>query len=577
MASDTSASLQPARTLHAYLQRLNGLWLAPLLLVALALGSYALYQVHQQRRVEVRTVAARLAADVDADLQRRLHGLQALAVSIAQSHPGGSLQDWYNEARDYDLTFNAPVLLVDARRRVTFNTRVALGSPLPMLPRPPGRLDLEEALATGNPKIGDVLYGPIVGSRVVPLTVPVPGTPLALVGVVLVDHYADLLARQGLPAGWQAAILDGAGQRIAGTDSAQPVGEVPASAVSGPRAGAVAAASGRQAVESAASAPFKVIVRVQALDFYRPHLQIGLALLLSVAVTVAGVGFAARRASRGLLASVAQLANGRPGGHGAHADEPPARMPRIVEIEAARDALARAGRAVHQAEEAERERIGHELHDGLQQDAAAAKMFLDLAVARHHGGEDPTELLGRARAGLEKVMQGIDDAVRDLRPRELSMLGLGASLEQLVQQLTVIGQLRVELERIGPEEAVDGLPPAVASVLYRIAQESLNNVRKHARASFVHVVLDVSDPAEVRLAVADDGIGFSWLSGHAGASVGLRGMLHRAKSLHGELQVQRGHHGDPQRGTTVTVRIPLDRTEAPDPGASARRFLGAAG
>lgn len=566
MATDSLARQQPAQTLHDYLRRLNGLWLAPLLVVALALGGYALYQVHQQRRAEVQTMAARLAADVDADLQRRLHGLQALAVSIAQSHPGGSLRDWHKEARDYDLTFNAPVLLVDANRRVLFSSRLALGTPLPLLPKPPGRLDLEDALATGRPKIGDVLFGPIVGQSVVPITVPVAGTPMALVGVVVVDHYAELILRQRLPATWQAAVVDSVGQLIGGTvheDSWAGRMGPPAAGGDSRTGGPRALSESRLAVEGTVSAPFRLIVRLDPLDFYRPHLQIGLALLLSVTMAVGGAALVARRASQGLLASVGRLANGRAAGHGTDPARPPVAIPRIVEIEAARDALAKASQAVHQAEETERERIGRELHDGLQQELAAAKMFLELAAADVHGGKDPTELLDRGRKGLEKVMQGIDDAVRDLRPRELSMLGLSASLEQLVQQLRVVGQLRVELEYVGPQDAADALPQPVANVLYRIAQESLNNVRKHARASFVHVALDLSNPAEVRLAVRDDGIGFSWLAGHDGPSVGLRGMLHRAKSLHGELRVEKGMHGDAQRGTTVTVRIPLEQPPAP--------------
>ncbi len=565
MAPDSSARSQPAQTLHQYLRRLNGLWLAPLLAVALALGSYSVFQVHRQRSTEVRTLAARLAADIDADLQRRLHGLQALSVSISRSHPAGSLRDWYDEARDYDQTFNAPVLLVDGSRRVLFSSRLALGTPMPMLPKPPGRLDLEDALATGKPKIGDVVFGPIVGHRVVPITVPVAGTRMAIVGVVVVDHYAELILRQRLPAAWQATVVDSTGQLIgsagseaagAGPPGAQATGAAP------PTGGLGAMREARLAVAGTVSAPFRVMVHVDRLDFYRPHLQIGLALLLSVTMAVVGVALVARRASQGLLASVARLANGRATGHGVGPVGPPAAMPRIVEIEAARDALAKVGQAVHEAEEAERERIGRELHDGLQQEAAAAKMFLDLAEAELERGSNPIELLGRGRKGLEKVMQGIDDAVRDLRPRELSMLGLSASLEQLVQQLRVLGNLRVELEFIGPQDAVDALPQPVANVLYRIAQESLNNVRKHARASFVHVALDTSNPAEVRLVVSDDGIGLSWLPGHEGASVGLRGMLHRAKSVRGELRVEKGLRGDAQRGTTVTVRIPLEHPPA---------------
>jgi signal transduction histidine kinase len=449
---------------------------------------------------------------------------------------------------------------------VLFSSRLALGTPMPMLPKPPGRLDLEDALATGKPKIGDVVFGPIVGHRVVPITVPVAGTRMAIVGVVGVDHYAELILRQRLPAAWQATVVDSTGQLIgsagseaagAGPPEAQATGAAP------PTGGLGAMREARLGVAGTVSAPFRVMVHVDRLDFYRPHLQIGLALLLSVTMAVGGVALVARRASQGLLASVARLANGHATGHGVWPVGPTAAMPRIVEIEAARDALARVGQVVHEAEEAERERIGRELHDGLQQEAAAAKMFLDLAEAELERGSNPIELLGRGRKGLEKVMQGIDDAVRDLRPRELSMLGLSASLEQLVQQLRVLGNLRVELEFIGPQDAVDALPQPVANVLYRIAQESLNNVRKHARASFVHVALDTSNPAEVRLVVSDDGIGLSWLPGHEGASVGLRGMLHRAKSVRGELRVEKGLRGDAQRGTTVTVRIPLEHPPAP--------------
>jgi signal transduction histidine kinase len=566
VAPDSSARLQPAQTLHQYLRRLNGLWLAPLLAVALALGSYSVFQVHRQRSTEVRTLAARLAAEVDADLQRRLHGLQALSVSISRSHPGGSLRDWYDEARDYDQTFNAPVLLVDGSRRVLFSSRLALGTPMPMLPKPPGRLDLEEALATGKPKIGDAVFGPIVGHRVVPITVPVAGTRMAIVGVVVVDHYAELIRQQRLPAAWQARVVDSTGQLIGSAGSEAAWAGPPGAYATGaapPSGGLGAMRQARLAVAGTVSAPFRVMVHADLLDFYRPHLQIGLALLLSVTMAVGGVALVARRASQGLLASVARLANGHATGHGVGPVGPPAAIPRIVEIEAARDALAKVGQAVHEAEEAERERIGRELHDGLQQEAAAAKMFLDLAEAELQRGRNPIELLGRGRNGLEKVMQGIDDAVRDLRPRELSMLGLSASLEQLVQQLRVLGNLRVELEFIGPQDAVDALPQPLANVLYRIAQESLNNVRKHARASFVHVALDTSNPAEVRLVVSDDGIGLSWLPGHEGASVGLRGMLHRAKSVRGELRVEKGLRGDAQRGTTVTVRIPLEHPPAP--------------
>ena len=87
-----------------------------------------------------------------------------------------------------------------------------------------------------------------------------------------------------------------------------------------------------------------------------------------------------------------------------------------------------------------------------------------------------------------------------------------------MQQLRVLGNLRVELEFIGPQDAVDALPQPVANVLYRIAQESLKNVRKHARASFVHVALDTRHAGEVRLVVSHVGFPAGWQVGQEGVA-----------------------------------------------------------
>ena len=542
-----------AQTLHQYLRRLNGLWLGPFALVALALAALAVMQVDAQRRAELSAAAERLAAAVDADLRRRCHGLQALAVSASPMRADLPLRDWYNEARAYDRTFDTPVLLVDARRRVLFNSRLELGADMPSLPKPAGRLDLEDALKGGEPKVGGVLFGPILGQFVVPITVPVHAGALAFVGAVKVEHFSPLLEQQHLQRGWHAAVFDDAGQPV--------VSSLPLSPPRGdPRAagrGAQLSGGALRAAVAATAAPFTAVVQVDAAVFYRPHLQIGLALLLGVGFIVASVALVAQRAGQGLLDAVRQLSGPPADLSGRHLGR--SAVPVIIEIEAARQGLTRASRAALEAEESERERIARELHDGLQQEAAVAGMHLDLALARLDAATEPAGLVRRARSSVDRVIHEIDHAVHDLRPHSLAVLGLSAALSEQVRRLAHPEGLQVELEFAGGEDRVDKLPKPVADGLFRIVQECLNNVRKHSQASFAHVVVDVSDPSQVQVTVSDDGVGIAADSDAAARrGLGLMSMAQRARALRGELSVRRGHHDDPQRGTTVWVRLPLD-------------------
>ena len=542
-----------AQTLHQYLRRLNGLWLVPFATVALALAAYAVIQVDTQRRTELSAAAERLASDFDADVRRRCHGLQALAVSASPMRADLPLRDWYSEARAYDRTFDTPVLLVDARRHILFNSRQELGTVLPSLPKPAGRLDLEDALESGDPKVGGILFGPLLGQFVVPITVPAHEKALAFVGAIKVEHFSPLLEQQHLQAGWHAAIFDDAGLPVV---SSLPL--VPA--MGGPQAaghGAQVSGGALRAAVRASAAPFTAVVQVDATAFYRPHLQIGLALLLGVGFIVSSVHLVAHRASQGLLDSVRQLSGPPADLSGRHIGR--SAVPAIVEIEAACQALTRASRAALEAEESERERIARDLHDGLQQEAALAGMHLDLALARLDAAAEPTGLVRRARSSVDLVVHEIDHAVHDLRPHSLAVLGLSAALSELVRRLARPDGLQVELEFPGGEDQVDSLPKPVADGLFRIVQECLNNVRKHSQASFAHVVVDVSDLSQVQVTVSDDGVGIAADSDAAAQQgLGLMSMAQRARALRGELSVRRGHHNDGQRGTTVWVRLPLE-------------------
>src|SRR5919112_1179619 len=213
------------------------------------------------------------------------------------------------------------------------------------------------------------------------------------------------------------------------------------------------------------------------------------------------------------------------------------------------------------AQEEERRRVAHDVHDGLAQTAAAAHQHLQ-AFARRNPPGSP-----RGQEELDETLQLVREVVgeargviHDLRPTVLDDFGLAAAIRLQVQTL------RSEGLEVGLQEALgdERLPPEVETTLFRVAQEALTNVRKHARASTVHVVLDRSGRA-VRLMVRDEGRGFrpdgATRSNGPGKRVGLSGMRERLSSLGGRFELT----SEPGSGTTVTAEVDLPtKREDPD-------------
>jgi PAS domain S-box-containing protein len=216
------------------------------------------------------------------------------------------------------------------------------------------------------------------------------------------------------------------------------------------------------------------------------------------------------------------------------------------------------------AQEEERRRVAHDVHDGLAQTAAAAHQHLQV-FARHNppGSARGQEELDETLELVREVVGEAREVIHDLRPTVLDDFGLAAAVRLQVQML------RSEGLEVGLEEAVgdERLPPEVETTLFRVAQEALTNVRKHARASTVHVVLDRSGRA-VRLMVRDEGRGFrpdeATRSNSPGERVGLSGMRERLSLLGGRFELQ----SEPGSGTTVTaeVEVPTNREDSDDAG-----------
>jgi signal transduction histidine kinase len=176
------------------------------------------------------------------------------------------------------------------------------------------------------------------------------------------------------------------------------------------------------------------------------------------------------------------------------------------------------------------------------------------------------ERVGKVRDMAAQVLNEVHDLALQLRPSVLDDLGLLAALRDLHKEFMDRFRLPVDFQVLG----LDGrrLPARIETALYRIVQEALTNVARHAQARGVSVLLECRRSA-VKLIVEDDGVGFDAMAEqHAGSRdrLGLYGMRERASLVGGQLVIE----SSPGLGTAVYVEIPLDGNEGcrgPDPTA----------
>jgi len=201
--------------------------------------------------------------------------------------------------------------------------------------------------------------------------------------------------------------------------------------------------------------------------------------------------------------------------------------------------------------ERERERWARELHDDTLQNLAAIR--IQLATALGSGGEERERRIESAAeeaiAQLESQINELNRLINDLRPAALERLGLAGALQALAEEsaarsgVEVEASIEVSDERSGEEDRI----------VYRLVQESLTNVTKHANAARVEVSAKESDSA-ILILVRDDGDGFDPTSATAGR--GLRGMRERIELLGGEIDVA----STPGDGTKITASVPLQQS-----------------
>jgi signal transduction histidine kinase len=208
-------------------------------------------------------------------------------------------------------------------------------------------------------------------------------------------------------------------------------------------------------------------------------------------------------------------------------------------------------RNVVTAQEAERQRIARELHDETGQALTAIGLGLrGVTTSLQQDGDKASHNLRQLERLVDHSLVELQRLIADLRPSHLDDLGLGAALRWYAGEIQNRVALNVSVSVIGQEP---DLPSEIKTALFRIAQEALNNVVKHANANSAQVMLTYGERGVI-LQVADDGVGFDSkrINTPDRPSWGLVGMQERAKLVGGEFQLL----SRPGLGTRVEVVLP---------------------
>ena len=213
--------------------------------------------------------------------------------------------------------------------------------------------------------------------------------------------------------------------------------------------------------------------------------------------------------------------------------------------------------------------LSRELHDGVGQVLTAIKM--DLAMIERAIGEETAPLRERVRAVREQVMslvQEIRTMSQLLRPSMLDDFGLVPTLQWLTERFSDRTHIAVELRTPEPELR---LPGAIEVLLYRVTQEALTNIMKHAQAHHVEIEVRVGAD-EVALSIEDDGVGFDverFRRTPAVGGVGLLGMRERVAYYNGRLDIR----SRPAGGVRIALSLPLDTASTGSDGRRGRVTL----
>ena len=224
-----------------------------------------------------------------------------------------------------------------------------------------------------------------------------------------------------------------------------------------------------------------------------------------------------------------------------------------LKLEQAGQKSERLANLLHLAQK-DRQLLAFEIHDGLVQEMTGAQLFLEAGLAAlgpqdgSEGSLAGVESIEDAAKWLRRSIEGARQLINDLEPAELAE---AASLEEAIRMLADRGPLDPAMIHFESNDPITDLEPTLALSVYRVVQESLTNIWKHAEATEVHIQLERED-ALLRLTVEDNGMGFD-PSTASNKRFGLKGMRQRAIAFGGSLRID----SIVGKGATVELTLPI--------------------
>ncbi len=217
----------------------------------------------------------------------------------------------------------------------------------------------------------------------------------------------------------------------------------------------------------------------------------------------------------------------------------------VATLEKTIDDLRTVSRRLLSAEEAERRRIAHEIHDELGQTLTALRFSLSMVAKNSPQSASLQAVQDMAAEAQEKART----LSHELRPAMLDDIGLVATLEWYIDRVEQRANLAIGLDAALDEQTI---PIELKTTLYRLVVEALTNISKHAEASSAEIFLHQRD-GQVRLTIADDGHGFDTALLARTPSLGIAGMRERVNLLRGEFSIE----SQPGQGTKIDVSLPI--------------------
>jgi signal transduction histidine kinase len=205
-------------------------------------------------------------------------------------------------------------------------------------------------------------------------------------------------------------------------------------------------------------------------------------------------------------------------------------------------------RRLVEAQESERRSISRELHDEAGQSLTSLRIGLRLLEREIARGGEITGRVAELVKTTDAVIDGLHRLAADLRPASLDHLGLDAALRQYAREAAAKYGLAVHFKARGFTD--ERLPTVIETALYRVVQEAMTNVARHAAANRVDILVERRGE-RVMVMIEDDGVGFDPLQVQLHDHFGMLGMKERAEALGGHLTLE----SSPGAGTTIVVEV----------------------